>query len=239
MAIAHGTEVQGVANTAAGAYTTAINPASPPAAACVIVVQSGAATDLVSSVTYGGVLLTRRRFDIETTEPGAVYIYWGAGALPTGAQNVVVNRTGTTSLRAVTSTMTVAVGQTVAVDIDGSGTSTAITNPSWAMTTTAATTACYLGIHSGLTTMTSTPAANWTLQGVAEDRGADGRGWARRLAVAAGNTAPGWTAATSEDFVGASIAFKEIPIPQVTQGPIFPATFGVQSTVERSVPSVF
>jgi hypothetical protein len=218
MTIAHDTEVQGAANTTAGAYTTAITPTNPPAAACVIIVESGAATDLVTSVTYGGVLLSRRRFDIETTEPGAVYIYWGAGNLPTGTQNVVVNRTSTASLRAVISTMTVAAGQTVAVDIDGSGTSTSVANPSWTMTTTAATTACYLGIHSGLTTMTSTPATNWTLQGVAEDRGSDGRGWARQLAVAAGNTAPGWQAATADDFVGSSIAFKETPMVQQSGG---------------------
>jgi hypothetical protein len=239
MAIAHGTEVQGAASTTAGAYTTAITPATAPAAACVVIVQGGAATDLVTSVTYGGVTLTRRRFDIETTEAGAVYIYWGAGNLPTGTQNVVVNRTSTTNLRAVISTMTVATGQTVAVDIDGAGSSAAITNPSWAMTTVAATTACYLGIHSGITTMVATPATNWTIQGTADDIGATGRGWARRLAAAAGNTAPGWTISTSEDFVGSSIAFKEIPIPQVVTDPIFAATIGRQTTVERGYPGPF
>jgi hypothetical protein len=215
MAIAHGTEVQGAASTTAGAYTTAITPAAAPAAACVVIVQGGAATDLVTSVTYGGVTLTRRRFDIETTEAGAVYIYWGAGNLPTGTQNVVVNRTSTTNLRAVISTMTVATGQTVAVDIDGAGSSAAITNPSWAMTTVAATTACYLGIHSGITTMVATPATNWTIQGT------------------------GWTISTSEDFVGSSIAFKEAPIPQVVTDPIFAATIGRQTTVERGYPGPF
>lgn len=239
MTIAHDSEVQGAANVTAGAYTTAITPTNPPAAVCLVIVQSGAATDQVTSVTYAGVALTRRRFDIETTEPGAVYIYWGAGNLPSGAQNAVVNRTGTTSLRTVVSTMTVAAGQTVAVDIDASGASAAITNPSWTMTTAAVTTACYLGIHSGLQTMTSTPATNWTLQGVAEDRGNDGRGWARRLAVAAGNTAPGWAAATSEDFVGSSIAFKEVPIPQVMLDPIIPAVAGRIATVQRTQPSYF
>jgi hypothetical protein len=36
----------------------------------VVIVQGGSATDLVTSVTYGGVPLSRRRFDIETTEAG-------------------------------------------------------------------------------------------------------------------------------------------------------------------------
>lgn len=232
MTIAHGTEVQGIANVAAGAYTTAITPASAPAGVCVIIVQSGAATDLVTSVTYGGVVLSRRRFDIETTEPGAVYIYWGAGNLPTGAQNVVVNRTSTTSLRCVISTMTVAAGQTVGVDIDSSGTSVSGANPLWTMTTLASTTACYLGIHSGLTTMTSTPATNWTLQGVAEDRGSDGRGWARRLSVASGDVAPGWISATADDYVGSSIAFKEVSI---ASGVIAQAPFVLsQQRIRRS-----
>lgn len=241
MTIAHGSEVIGAANTTAGAYTTAITPAAAPAAACVVIVQGGSAVDLVTSVTYGGVPLSRRRFDIETTEAGAVYIYWGAGALPTGLQNVVVNRTGTTDLRAVISTMTVAAGQTVTVDIDGSGTSTSTANPAWTMTTAATTTACYLGIHSGITTMLNTPATNWTLGPTPgfDDIGATGRGWARRLAVAAGNTAPGWTLATADDFVGSSIAFKETPIPQVTLEPIILAIAGRQSTVQRTQPSYF
>lgn len=239
MTIAHDSEVQGAASTTAGAYTTAITPTNPPAAVCVVIVQGGSAVDLVTSVTYGGSGLVRRRFDIETTEAGAVYIYWGAGSLPTGAQNVVVNRTSTANIRAVISTMTVAAGQTVAVDIDGSGTSAAAPNPSWTMTTAATTTACYLGIHSGLQTMTTTPATNWTLQGTADDIGNTGRGWARRLAVAAGNTAPGWTAATSEDFVGGSIAFKEIPIPPAILGGIQIAQVGRQTTVERGVPQIF
>jgi hypothetical protein len=50
------------------------------------------------------------------------------------------------------------------------------------------------------------------------DIGATGRGWARRLAVAAGNTAPGWTLATADDFVGSSIAFKETPMVQQSGG---------------------
>jgi hypothetical protein len=241
MTIAHGSEVLGAANTTAGAYTTAITPAAAPAAACVVIVQGGSAVDLVTSVTYGGVPLTRRRFDIETTEAGAVYIYWGAGSLPTGAQNVVVNRTSTADMRAAISTMTVAAGQTVAVDIDGSGTSTSVANPSWTMTTAATTTACYLGIHSGITTMLNTPATNWTLGPTPgfDDIGATGRGWARRLAVAAGNTAPGWTLATADDFVGSSIAFKETPIQQVVRDSVIPAVAGRQVTVQRTQPSYF
>jgi hypothetical protein len=239
MTIAHGTEVQGAASTTAGAYTTAITPAANPDGVCVVITKNGSITDMVTSVTYGGVLLTRRRFDTESTEAGAVYIYWGAGGLPTGTQNVVINRTGTDNMRCVISTMTVAAGQIVAVDTDAAGSSASISNPSWAMTTGATTTSCYLGIHSGLTTMTTTPATNWTLQGVADDLGAQGRGFARRLMTSAGSTAPGWTSATADDFVGSSIAFKETPIPQVILDSITPAVAGRQGTVQRTQPGYF
>jgi hypothetical protein len=82
------------------------------------------------------------------------------------------------------------------------------------MTTTDPTTACYLGIWSGLQTMTNTPATNWTLAPSPGfvDFGSQGQGWARRAATSAGDQLPGWIAATAEDFVGSSIAFKEVPI---------------------------
>jgi hypothetical protein len=240
--IAHDSEILGAQNTAAGNYDTAITPASTPAAVCVIIVGNST-TDLITSVTYGistgAVTLTRRRFDTESTEAGAVYIYWAAGTFPAGAQTVRVVRTaGTTSLCAAISTMTVAAGMTVAVDTDASGSSASQTNPSWAMTTAAATTACYLGIHSGLTTMTSTPAAGWTLAPTPgfQDYGAQGRGWARQLLTPAGSAAPGWTAATADDFVGSSIAFKEVPVQMA--GHVFPAVAGRPVTAAREAPVI-
>jgi hypothetical protein len=225
--IAHQAEVLGVANSTAGNYDTSITPAAAPNGVVVIVVNSTAVTDVITSVTYGistgAVPLTRRRFDVESTEAGGVQIWWAGGVLfPAGAQTVRVVRTSTNNLRAYVATMTVAAGMRVAVDTDAFGISASVANPSWAMTTTAATTACYLGIHSGITTMLGTPATNWTLGGSPgfEDVGAVGRGWAHRSAVAAGNQAPGWTLATADDFVGSSIAFAETilspsPPPQV------------------------
>jgi hypothetical protein len=238
MTIAHDSEVFGAAHSTAGAYTTAITPTNPPAGVCVIIVQGGVVTDLVTSVTYGGVLLTRRRFDTEATEAGGVYIYWGAGTLPTGVQNVVVNRTGTANLRAMISTMTVAAGRIVAIDTDAVGSSAAIVNPSWTLTTAADPNACYLGIHSGLQTMTTTPATNWTLQG-SDDIGNTGRGWARRIMTPPGNAAPGWTAATSEDYVGSAVAFKETTPQQNVTEPVFPAVMGRPNTPSRQTPTIY
>jgi hypothetical protein len=240
--IAHDSEILGAANTAAGNYDTSITPANTPAGVCVIIVGNST-SDIITSVTYGistgAVTLTRRRFNTESTEAGAVYIYWAAGTFPAGAQTVRVVRTvGTTSLCAAISTMTVAAGMTVAVDTDATGSSASVANPSWTMTTTDPTTACYLGIHSGLTTMTSTPATNWTLAPSPgfEDYGAQGRGWARRLMTPAGASAPGWTASTADDFVGSSIAFKEIPVPLA--GHVFPAVAGRPVNPGREAPVI-
>ena len=64
------------------------------------------------------------------------------------------------------------------LDSDNTGTSASVANPSWTHSST--TTACaVLVIHSGLQTMTNTPATNWTLIGSA-DRSAIGWGAARR-----------------------------------------------------------
>lgn len=222
MAIAHDSEILGAASTAAGNYDTAITPAATPSGVCVVIVQGGAATDFVTSVTYGtgagAVALIRRRFATEGTEPGGVYIYWGAGTFPAGAQTVRVVRTGTSNMRAAVSTMTVAAGQTVAVDSDATGqaTTSPVANPSWTHTTLTDNVVAYEGIHSGLQAMVNTPRTSpvvWTLAPTPgfDDIGNTGRGWARATLGTAGALSPGWTAATAEDFVGASIAFKEAP----------------------------
>lgn len=224
MAIAHQTEVQGAANSTAGNYDTAITPAAAPNGVCVGIVNSTAALDAVTSVTYGtgagAVPLVRRRFDTESTEPGGVFIYWAGGGsvFPAGAQTVRIVRTGTNNLRCVISTMTCAAGQMVAVDSDATGQSASVANPSWTHTSLANDVVAYESIHSGLQTMTTTPATNWTLQGTAEDVGAVGRGWARRTLATAGALGPGWIAATADDFVGSSIAFKEVPLAMVAAG---------------------
>lgn len=249
MAIAHDSEVLGVANTASGGnYDTAITPTNTPNGVVVIVVNSTAITDAVTSVTYGvstgAVPLTRRRLNTESTEAGGVFVYWAGGVtFPAGAQTVrVAKLTGNTNnIRAYIATMTCGAAQQVAVDADTTGTSASVANPSWAMTTTVAATQCYLGIHSGLTTMTTTPATNWTLGG-SEDVGAMGRGWARRaFSTGPADAAPGWAAATADDFVGGSIAFKEVPLSAAGMGPVVPLVGGpgVLATTERNQPGYF
>jgi hypothetical protein len=240
--IAHDSEILGAANTAAGNYDTPITPANTPNGVCVIICNESSASDVITSVSYGisagAVLLTRRRFNTESTEPGGVCIYWAAGTLPAGTQTVRITRTGTDNIRAAVSTMTVAAGMTVAVDSDSTGTSTSVANPSWSHASVHDNVVAYLGIHSGLNAMTSTPAVNWTLAPSPgfEDTGTQGRGWARRTLATAGALAPGWTAATADDFIGASIAFCEVPVPLA--GHIFPATAGHLVNLGREAPVI-
>lgn len=246
MAIAHGSEILGAANASSATYDTAITPAATPNGVCVIIVGNSA-SDFVQGVTYGigagAVTLARRRFDTETTEAGGVYIYWSAGTFLSGTQTVRIARTNNaTSLRAAISTMTVTdpATMTIMVDSDATGFSASMTNPSWTHTSLVNNVVAYLGIHSGITTMLNTPAASWTLAPTPgfEDYGAQGRGWARRTLATAGALAPGWTLG-ADDFVGSSVAFKEVPIPQVVNDPIHPTHAGRVTTMVRDAPTTY
>lgn len=224
MAIAHDSEILGAANSAAGNYDTSITPTNTPNGVCVFIVDSSSASDVVTSVVYGtgagAITLSRFAFQTETTEPGGVFGYWAGGGnvFPSGAQTIRIARTGTDNLRAAISTMTVAAGQQVAIDLAfATGTSASASNPSWTHTSSVNNVVAYLAIHSGLNAMTNTPATNWTLAPTPgfEDVGNFGRGWARRTLATAGALAPGWTAGTADDYVGVSIAFKEASPPVV------------------------
>lgn len=226
MAIAISTAIWPAANTASP-YDAPITPAATPNGVCVILIASGTGgtSDVVTSVQYGtaggAVALARAAspygFAVDTTEAGGVFIYWAGNSVvwPTGTQTVRVVRTGTVSLRMVVWTMTCAGGQVVTLDNGGTGASASVANPSWTHASLADNVVAFEGIHSGLTTMTTTPATNWTRAvggTTSEDLGQFGRGWAERTLATAGSLGAGWTASTADDFVGCSISFKEVPL---------------------------
>ena len=199
--------------TTTGAQTALSHAASPNARAAVVcITQTGSAADQVSGVTYGGAAMARLRFDSESTEAGATYVYWLDG-IAAGTQDVVLTTSGSNIKKMVVSTMTASAGASVAVAGHDTGTSASVSNPSWTISglTAASKLEAYECIHSGLQTMTTTPAASWTLQ-ESLDEGATGRGFARQSVASSGTTlASGWTAATADDFVGSSVAFIEVP----------------------------
>jgi hypothetical protein len=229
MAIAHQTQVVGVANSAAGNYDTSFTPAAALNGVVVVIHQNTSVVDSVSSVSYGTgaglVPLSRAAgpggFATESTEPGGIYLYWAGDSVvfPSGAQTIRIVRSGTHRMQAVISSMTVAALKVVAFDTDAAGSSASLLNPTWTHTSLVDNVMAYLGIHSGATTMTNTPAAGWTLQS-SVDIGAQGNGFARLTSATntAGNRAPGWTVG-ADDFVGASISFKEADPSAAPTGP--------------------
>jgi hypothetical protein len=233
-AIAHDITTAGADFTTTGTQTVSHAAAATARAACVLIDQNGTVTDEVSGVTYGGAAMTRLRSDTEATEAGRTYVYW-LDNIAAGTQNVAMTTTAATSKQMVVATM-ITGGRAVAVAGTGTGTNTLIANPSWTISGLAAGTLleAYEVIHSGLTTMTATPAAGWTLIS-STDLGAQGRGFARQEVGSSGTTlTSGWTAATADDFVGSSVAFFAIPATAVTavlaagtgtaQGPVTGAT---------------
>lgn len=220
MSISRDTETVGTAFTTTGAAAAISHAGSASArAACVLIDQNGTATDEVSGVTYGGVAMFRLRSDSEATEAGRTYIYW-LDNIPTGTQNVVVTTTAGTNKQAVVATMLVSSGKAVIVAGSMTGTSSSQVNPAWTISglTSSSVLMAYEVIHSGLTTMTTTPASGWTLIS-STDLGAQGRGFARQAVASSGTTlACGWTASTGDDFVGDAVAFIEADAPKVTPG---------------------
>lgn len=97
MAVAHGVTTLDTASWAtATARTLTFTPTGTPRGIIVRIVQTGASTDQVSGVTYGGVAMKRWAFYQNTgTEPGAVYIYFLGVGIPAGAQSCIVTSTGT------------------------------------------------------------------------------------------------------------------------------------------------
>jgi hypothetical protein len=218
VSISRDTETVGPNFTSTGAATAISHPGSASArAACVLIDQNASATDQVSGVTYGGVAMSRIRSESEATEAGRTYIYW-LDNIPTGTQDVVVTTTSTSSKQAVVATMLVASGKIVTVAGSATGTSASVANPSWTISglTASSVLMAYEVIHSGLQTMTTTPAASWTLIS-STDLGSQGRGFARQAVASSGTTLTcGWTASTADDFVGDSVAFIESDPPNVT-----------------------
>lgn len=206
------------ATTSAAAYTSVGTQTTSHAggtcrAAAVMIVQNASTADQVTGVTYAGAAMTRIGTLSEATEAGRVYMYW-LDNVATGTQNVAMTTNGTASKRLVVATMNSGAGTTIDLAGSGTGTSTSTANPTWNITglTNGDQVMAYLCIHSGLQSMTTTPAANWTLIN-RFDLGSQGNGFARRTNVTtvSGTTlSAGWTAATADDYVGIAAAFKEV-----------------------------
>lgn len=90
--------------SAAGTTTRTISgftPVGTPRAAIVFIIQNNQ-TDEISTVTYGGVEMTEVTGSPNakaTGQVGTVYAYFLGASIPTGAQDVVANASGTTGTK--------------------------------------------------------------------------------------------------------------------------------------------
>lgn len=100
--------VRFIAHTEGATFTTTTpnntnhDGGTAPRGVLATVAMDGAATDTVSSVTYGGVTMRRIAFSVDSaTELGAVWMYWlGEGSnIPTGTQTLAVNHGGTAQVK--------------------------------------------------------------------------------------------------------------------------------------------
>lgn len=92
--LAHGTSVDWTFTTD-NPSNQSFSPTNPRGI-LVLIAQSGASTDQITGVTYGGVALTR----INSTtspgpgEPGRVYVYFLGAGIPTGTQTIAIANSG-------------------------------------------------------------------------------------------------------------------------------------------------
>lgn len=93
------TETESVRTGTTDPHTFNVTPQGLPCGIVVTAVHGTSSTDHISSVTYGGVALTRVQRNTDTaTEPGAAEIWFlGSGSIPTGTQTVSIDLTSATT----------------------------------------------------------------------------------------------------------------------------------------------
>lgn len=189
MAIAHD-----ATSNSARAGTSPLNwthtPVGTPRGVVVLVAQNGSATDQVTAITYGGVAMTRVWDEFHSVgEAGASYVYFLGTGIPADAQTVSVTASGATTRQCVAATMTAAADTELDVANGVNGT---LTNPSFVLATTAATSTCIYGCtFSGDSTSAVSPGAGLT-QILETGGGGSCENFVRRTHTG-GNVTVGWT----------------------------------------------
>lgn len=223
MAVAHDTQTQSSTTFDNNSLSFSHAGAAGTRGAVVLIAQENGATDQMVGVTYGGVAMTRVRREVRSAaEAGQVYAYFLGSGVPTGTQSVAITTNPPTTaddFAAVCCTVTAAADTEVNAQA-GLAAAAASTNPSLAITPTAAASIYYV-IWTGLAAPVTTVQAGGThLFG--NDLGADSAMWSRK-SVAAGATTMGYTAA-SDVFAHIALAIAEVAaaatIPSLTMAPM-------------------
>lgn len=199
-------------------------PVGTPRAIVVFLAHGIESTDLITSVSYGGVAMTRvptNGFAQDTAgEPGASYAYFLGASIPTGLQQVSIVHTGSTTTKWAITVSYTAAGDT---QIGASGKLEGDqANPQLALNTAVSSIrACilYSGHDAGasvavLAGMEAVGALN------SVDFGTDGAFMGQQSTASTGSFTIGFTA-TSEDTAFIALAIQEIPVAQNLTGTLF------------------
>jgi len=183
-------------------------PVGTPRAVIVLISQNTGTTDQVTSVTYGGLALTRVGWTCDTAgEPGCVYVYFIGSGIPTGAQTVVVNVSGSSTKRAGAITLT-GLGNTFMVASDTSVNADAA-NPTRTLNLNNNNSFVAEVFHSGQNAVGSiTPFSGWTSR-LEHDYGSQTAGWYTYNTVGSANVSVGWTQG-NDDAAMVALAVSEI-----------------------------
>ena len=173
-------------------------------------------TDLVVSVTYGGVAMTRIQTNQDTTtEPGRSYIYFLGSGVPTGTQTVSVDLTSATTTDIFGISYTLDGADNLEV-VDHGGVDNNAANPSVTLSYGGRTCMAFSILYSGLTDQTSlTTGANCTKDSTTDFSGNFTCAPEHQTTAGSSDFAIGWTAAT-DDVAYSAIAVSEIivvPLP--------------------------
>lgn len=96
------------------------NSGTSPEGLIVLIAHGSVSTDIVVGVTYGGIAMTRRQSNVDTTtEAGRTYIYTLESGVPSGTNTVSVDRTEGTTTMQVCAISVNAAGPLSFVDSDG------------------------------------------------------------------------------------------------------------------------
>jgi hypothetical protein len=101
--VAHDAVTQSAEFTTATPFTFSHTPVGIPKGILVAITRTGAATDYVSAVTYGGLAMTRTQFASDAAgEPGSAYLYFLGSGIPTGTQTVSISTDGNAGAKRAT-----------------------------------------------------------------------------------------------------------------------------------------
>lgn len=190
-------------------------PVGTPKGVIVLVAENVGVTDVISTVTYGGVAMTQIAYLAGTgfAEPGGAYVFFlGGPGIPTGAQTVSLTVTAGTTVKVAWCITVTALQPTVDWCAVGTVGNTSLANPSITLKTGGDFAGfCAAVVFSGLAAPTSiTAGANFTLLTTTTDFGAQSAVAERANGITGANAVAAFTSA-ADDVVMAAVALTETP----------------------------